>query len=95
MSSLAWHPLARADLIELLTYIANDDPAAAYGVHDEIRRQVEALPAHPALGRSGRVPGTRELMIAGTPYLPAYRVAGEVVTVLRVLHGARRWPSKL
>jgi toxin ParE1/3/4 len=64
-------------------------------VHDDIRKQTGLLAIHPEIGRPGRVRGTREFVIAGTPYLPAYRFAGDVVTVLRLLHGARRWPRKL
>jgi plasmid stabilization system protein ParE len=40
--------------------------------------------AHPASGRSGRVPGTRELVISGTPYVVPYSVHGETVEILRV-----------
>ena len=90
-----WHPLARTDLAELVAYIANDNPSAAYRVHEDIRRQTAALAKHPEIGRPGRVRGTRELVVAGTPYVAAYRITGELVTVLRVLHGARRWPRKL
>ncbi|MFY9841714.1 MAG: type II toxin-antitoxin system RelE/ParE family toxin [Terriglobales bacterium] len=92
---LDWHPLARADLAELVAYIASDSPAAAYRVHDEIRKQTRLLAAHPEIGRPGRVRGTRELVVTGTPYIAAYRFIGEVVTVLRLLHGARLWPRKL
>ncbi len=90
-----WHPLARADLAELVAYIASDNPAAAYRVHDDIRKQTGLLATYPELGRPGRVRGTRELVITGTPYIAAYRFAGDVLTVLRLLHGARRWPRKL
>ena len=90
-----WHPLARTDLAELVTYIAADNPKAAYRMHDEIRRQTGVLAAHPGAGRIGRVPGTRELVIVGTPYIAAYRVTKDAVTVLRLLHGARRWPLSL
>lgn len=47
------------------------------------------------MGRPGRVPGTRELVIANTPFLVPYRVKGDTVIVLRVFHGARRWPGVL
>jgi toxin ParE1/3/4 len=90
-----WHPLARADLAELVAYIASDSPVAAYRVHYDIRKQTGLLAIHPEIGRPGRVRGTRELVITGTPYIAAYRFAGDVVTVLRLLHGARRWPPKL
>jgi len=90
-----WHPTARADLAELVQYIAVDDPAAAYRVHDEIRNQIGTLATHPRIGRPGRVIGTRELVIAATPYIAAYRIFGDELTVLRPLHGARLWPPKL
>jgi toxin ParE1/3/4 len=90
-----WHPAARADLAELVQYIADDDPAAAYRVHEGIRNQINTLATHPKLGRPGRVIGTRELVISGTPYIAAYHISGDELTVLRLLHGARRWPPKL
>ena len=89
------HPLANSDLAELVTYIPADNPKAACRMHDEIQRQTGILAAHPEAGRLGRVTGTRELVIAGTPYIAAYRVASDIVTILRVLHGARRWPRAL
>ena len=45
------------------------------------------------MGRPGRVPGTRELVIPGTPYIVPYRVQGEAIQILRVYHSARRWPE--
>ncbi len=64
-------------------------------VYEEIRSQVAMLANHPQMGRPGRVRGTRELVVNRTPYVVAYRAAGEVVTVLRILHGARKWPKTL
>lgn len=90
-----WHPTARVDLAELVRYIADDDPSAAYRVHEEIRNQINMLATHPRIGRPGRVIGTRELVITGTPYIAAYRIFGELLTVLRLLHGARLWPPNL
>ena len=45
--------------------------------------------------RPGRVAGTRELVITGTPYVAAYAVTAETIRILRVLHGAQRWPDEL
>ena len=45
------------------------------------------------MGRPGRVPGTRELVIAQTPYVVPYLVQGAAIQILRVYHGARRWPE--
>jgi toxin ParE1/3/4 len=90
-----WHSLALTDLIEVMTYIATDSPEAAYRIHDEIRGQTGMLASHPDIGRLGRVNGTRELVIGGTPYIAAYRVTRNLVTILRLLHGARRWPPTM
>jgi hypothetical protein len=48
---------------------------------------------HPGLGRVGRVPGTRELVVHRN-YILIYDMAGDVVRVLRVLHAARQWPPR-
>jgi toxin ParE1/3/4 len=37
----------------------------------------------------------RELMISRTPYIVAYRIAGNIVRILRVLRGSRRWPDEM
>lgn len=89
-----WSPEAIADLAALRAYIEQDDPAAAQRVALHIIRNVEMLLQHnPEMGRPGRVPGTRELVIPKTPYIVPYRLAGNTIHVLRVFHGARRWPE--
>ncbi len=50
------------------------------------------LADHPHVGRAGRVLGTRELVIANTPFIIPYRVAENTIQILRVLHDKRRWP---
>jgi toxin ParE1/3/4 len=90
-----WLTVAKANLMAVAESIAQDNPAAAYSVHDAILRQVGHLADHPRTGRLGRVEGTRELVISGTPYIVAYRVAGQDVTILRLLHGAQQWPKRL
>lgn len=57
--------------------------------------QVEGLQRFPESGRLGRVEGTRELVVDRTPYIAAYRIAGDTVRILRVLHGAREWPEDI
>jgi toxin ParE1/3/4 len=75
-------------------YIAQNNPAAASRMVATIADAVQRLSQHPSLGRAGRVPGTRELVIAGTPYIIPYRVRFGEVQVLRVFHARRRWPKK-
>jgi toxin ParE1/3/4 len=84
---------ALKNLDDEAVYIAGDNPQAAVALVKHILNMVDALAEHPAIGRPGRVPGTRELIITGTPYLIPYRVKGEAVEILRVFHGSRRWPS--
>jgi toxin ParE1/3/4 len=46
------------------------------------------------MGRIGRVPGTRELIVGGTPWIIVYRVRADAVEIIRVLHGAQKWPPQ-
>jgi toxin ParE1/3/4 len=91
--NIVWYPLALDDLESLRAYIARDDPGSAEATAHRILEAVETLTRFPERGRRGRVPRTRELVIPRTPYIVAYRVRGDVVEILRVLHGARRWPA--
>ena len=81
-------PAAR-DLDAIADYIAGDNPKAAESVYRSILAAVERLADFPDIGRPGRLPATRELSITGLPYIVAYRVAADHVTILAVLHGAR------
>jgi toxin ParE1/3/4 len=86
--------VALANLDAEAEYIAEDNPAAAGRVVQKIFRAVDLLKENPAMGRAGRVAGTRELVVAETPYIIPYRVRGDAVEILRVFHAARRWPAK-
>jgi addiction module RelE/StbE family toxin len=90
---IRWTRAANCDLDAVDDFIGRDDPAAAARTVLRIIDAVEGLADHPHLGRPGRVPGTRELAISGTPYVVPYRMKGGVLEVLRVLHGAMRWPD--
>ena len=92
---LRWTRTARADLDELRSFIEEENPAAAAEVAARILAAVTRLADHPAIGRPGRIAATRELVITGTPFVVPYRVRGRTVELLRVLHGARRWPKRI
>ncbi len=91
---LKWTHAASLDLDRVEEYISRDKPRAAIETVLEIIRHVGMLAEYPGMGRPGRVDGTRELTIAGLPYLVAYFHRGDTVTVLRVLHGAMKWPKR-
>ncbi|MCC7348647.1 MAG: type II toxin-antitoxin system RelE/ParE family toxin [Variibacter sp.] len=94
--NIVWSPEAVGDLVSLRAYIAEHDPAAAQRTAQRIIVLIETvLVENPHMGRPGRVPGTRELVITRTPYVVPYRMRGGAIEVLRVYHGARRWPDTL
>ncbi len=87
--ALRWTRGALRNLEEILQYIAADNPQRATSFAQELRDKVENLAAFPGLGRPGRVPGTRELVLHPN-YLAIYRVQGDDVHILRVHHTAMR-----
>jgi toxin ParE1/3/4 len=76
-------------------YIADDNPAAAHRMVSRIREAASHLRRSPQMGKRGRVANTRELVIAGTPYIIVYAVQGEEMQIVAVIHGARKWPDSL
>ena len=89
-----WLRRALSNLNEEAEYKARDNPDAAARIVQRIAASVGRLATHPASGRPGRVPGTRELVVTGNPYIVPYRVSDETVEILRVFHAARKWPEK-
>jgi toxin ParE1/3/4 len=67
---------------------------AARRMVERIEEAVIRLEDHPDLGRSGRVPRTRELIVTGTPFIVPYRIKEDIVEILTVLHAARQWPDR-
>ncbi len=92
---LEWSCWARIDRDEIFSYIEADNPRVAVAVDEHVKAQVEGLLQFPESGRPGRVDGTRELIIRHTPFVVAYRISGDAVRILRVLHAARLWPDRL
>lgn len=81
------------DLRHLHDYIAAHNPQAARRMVARIREATSYLRQTPRMGRPGRVPETRELSIAGTPYIVAYLTEGSEVQIVAVIHGSRQWPD--
>jgi toxin ParE1/3/4 len=88
-----WVRLALNDLNEAGEFIARDNPEAPSRLLKRIWDAVHMLADHPHASRAGRVPGTRELVIAGTPFFIPYRVVEDTVQIFRVLHSKRKWPK--
>jgi len=90
---IIWYRSARADLARLRAYIAESDPGSARVVLARIFDSVRTLEVFSQRGRTGQLPDTRELIVPRTPYIVAYRISDDVIEVLRVIHGAQRWPA--
>lgn len=90
---IVWTEPARQDLRQAFGYIVEDSPKAAAKLLSVIKERAALLQDNPHMGRMGRVDGTRELVITGTPYILPYRVKDNQIQILAVFHGARRWPD--
>lgn len=88
-----WLRTALRNLDDEASYIAADDPDAASLVVDRVLKSVNLLADQPALGRAGRVAGTRELVVPKTRYIVPYRVRGDTIEILRVFHTSRKPPK--
>ena len=90
---LRWTQLALRDLSSAFEYLAEKDPSAPPLILPRIEKSLTALLAHPYIGRAGRVPRTRELIIAGTSFIIPYRITSETLELVAFMHTARRWPD--
>jgi addiction module RelE/StbE family toxin len=93
--NLEWSAFAIADREAIFDYIEADSPQAAAEIDRRIQEAIEILVDFPEIGRTGRVEGTRELVIQRTPYIAAYQIKPKAITILRVLHGAQQWPDEM
>jgi len=90
---LRWLRSGRESLRRQIGFITVDNPAAAVRVRRQIRSTVLQLCEYPQSGRVGHVPGTRELVVSGLPYVVVYRVTGDSVEIIRVLHTSMEWSA--
>jgi len=98
MRRVVWSPDARSDLVDIVTFIAEDNPFAAHRVVDKLDAAGMTL-GRMATGRQGRVTGTYEKVVSGLPYILAYTLkmepdGMEVVYILRIIHSSRDWPEQ-
>lgn len=92
---LLWTERALAEIDEAFAYVAADSPTAAARLALLIETKASLLIDQPSMGRPGRVDGTREFVMTGTPYILPYRVRDGRVEILAVLHASRQWPDQL
>lgn len=90
--TIVWSRQAIRHLVLLREFIAKDSDRNASLVAGRILSAVELLQSQPEIGRPGRIPGTRELVVSGTPYVIPYRVRHGRLELIAVFHGRQKWP---
>lgn len=90
---IIWLDKAQSDLYQIAEFIMQDDPSTALQVVSTIREATHVLSQHPNLGRTGRVERTRELVIAGLPFIVPYQIVGPEIRILAIMHTSRKWPD--
>jgi len=90
---VVWTEPALRDLAAARAFIALDTPKAATSQVQMLMQGAGTLVQFPNLGRPGRRPGTRELIVNRTPYVLPCRVGQGRIEILRVLHTRQRWPD--
>ena len=83
--------LAEAD--DILTHIADDNPAAAAAVGAAIKAAIARLRSFPRIGAETDEPGTYIKIARPYRYLIFYRADGNTVVIRNIRHPARRRPS--
>lgn len=85
--------MALQDMNHLYDYIAEDNFSAAREMVSRIFKAVQNLKKHPRMGKEGRCNGTRELILAQTPYIVVYVLKENEIQIVAVIHGSMRWPD--
>lgn len=89
-----WLRTALNNLQDEAAYLALENPQAALAFVQQVRASVEQLALFPAMGREGRLPGTREWPMPDLPYLIPYRVRNNRLQVLRIFHTRQLQPRQ-
>jgi toxin ParE1/3/4 len=88
-----WTAEARADLRELVLYLAEYDPAVARKAAQSFFARGNRLVDLPGLGRPGAEPGTRELSVPRWQRVMVYRIADDQVEILALRNTRRQLPE--
>jgi plasmid stabilization system protein ParE len=81
-------------LNSIANYIAERNPEAARGVGARIKETIELLSGFPQMGHEGSLPGTREMVVPGLPYIVVHRSDEDALTILGIYHGAQLRPGQ-
>lgn len=89
-----WTDDADEELVTLIAYVYPHNRSAALTMYGRARSKVQQLQEFPRIGRVGRMPNTRELVIDHTPYIAVYMIMDDIVWIMHVIHTSRQWPPE-
>jgi addiction module RelE/StbE family toxin len=92
--SIEWRSRALDDIASAQNYLSDRNPEAARRILERILQRSRELEDFPEMGKPGRLQGTRELLVPGSPYVLIYRIGCDAIDILRVLHTKRDWPPR-
>ena len=87
---LRWTEEAADDLEHIAGYLLTHTPSRAQDLIRAVYDAPSDLLTFPHRGRQGKKEGTRELVLSPLPYIVVYKVLGDVIFVVRILHGAQK-----
>lgn len=88
-----WSDASVGHLKEALRYIESESTPGADSIRRRILRTALRVGQMPNSGRIGRVEGTREAVVPGSPYIVVYQVSAQSVEIVGIWHAARSWPE--
>jgi toxin ParE1/3/4 len=86
-----WTLAASSDLESIAHYLFEKTPEHAPRLIRELYNAAAKLTRFPDRGRPGKKKGTRELVLRGSPYIVVYKISGQALFIVRVLHGSQDW----
>ena len=89
---LRWSQDAADDLERITDFLFENVPERAAELIRTLYNAPAILLTFPHRAGSGKKEGTRELVLTALPYIVVYRVEGDMIEILRILHGAQKWP---
>lgn len=98
MTRAVLSPAAERDILEIVEWIAAENPVAARGFRVALDKLATTIGEHPGIGAPKphlASPPIRFLPIRGFPHIVVYTPERKPPLIVRVLHGARDLPEAL
>ena len=91
---LFWTEPANEARVAIIQRIAEVDIVAALAMDALFVSATERLLEYPFSGKTGRISGTRELVVH-EHYVLVYETSDDTIYILMVLHTSRQWPPRM